>query len=105
MAQKDVKINSQRVSFSKKLKRKMLLEFAKGKNPKDFLFESAFSSLKDITNDKKYSSKLLHKWKKELYLNKNILSILSHHIDNQMIDYEIENMDSSEFLKQQENIL
>jgi hypothetical protein len=83
----------------------MLLEFAKGKNPKDFLLESAFSSLKDITNDKKYSSKLLHKWKKELYLNKNILSILSHHIDNQMIDYEIENIDSSAFLNQQENIL
>ena len=105
MTKQDVKINNQRVSFSKKIKRKMLLEFAKGKNPKDFLLEFAFSSLINITKDKKYSSKLLHKWKKELYLNKNILSILSHKIDNQMIDYEIENIDTSALLDNEEEIV
>ena len=105
MVDKDVKINNQRVSFSKKLKRKMLLEFAKGKNPKEFLLEAVFESLADITKDKKYSSKLLHKWKKELYLNKNILSILSCQVDNQMIDYEIENIDSSSLLNNESSVL
>ena len=105
MAKNDVKINSQRVSFSKKIKRKMLLEFAKGKNPKDFLLETVFESLVEITKDKKYSSKLLYKWKKELYLNKNILSILSHKVDNQMIDDEIENIDTSVLLNKKDDIL
>ena len=105
MKKQDVKINNQRVSFSKKIKRKMLLEFAKGKNPKDFLLEFVFDSLTNITKDKKYCAKLLHKWKKELYQNKNILSVLSHKIDKQMIEYEIENIDSSKFLAEKQNIL
>ena len=54
MKKQDVKFNSQRISFSKKIKRKMLLELAKGKKPKEILLENAFVSLNEITQDKKY---------------------------------------------------
>lgn len=95
MEKQDVKLNNQRVSFSKKIKRKILLELAKGKRPQDILLEYAFVSLSNITQDKKYSSKLLHKWRKELYSNKTLIHFLNNQVDNNVLNYEIENIDES----------
>ena len=92
MKNKEVKLNSSRASFSKRIKRKILLEVAKGKNPNEVLLEYAFLSLEDVTKDKKYAAKLLHKWRRELYENREILNILNHDVTCEMLDYEIETM-------------
>ncbi|MBQ8635689.1 hypothetical protein IJ425_06020 [bacterium] len=92
MKKQEVKLNNLRTSFSKRIKRKILLEVAKGRNPNEVLLECAFLSLDDVTKDKKYAAKLLHKWRKELYENKEILNILNHDVNREMLDYEIEAM-------------
>lgn len=89
MASKEVKINNQRISFSKNIKRKILLEIAKGENPEAALLKHAFESLKEISNDKKYAAKLLHKWRKEMYENKEILGLLNHDVDEMVLKEEI----------------
>lgn len=104
MKKQDVKLNNQRTSFSKKIKRKMLIELAKGKKPKEILLENAFDSLNNVTQDEKYSSKLLHKWRKELYFNKTLLHFLSNQIDNKVLNYEIENIDTSVVMSTEEPI-
>ncbi|MBE7707158.1 MAG: hypothetical protein E7Z88_00455 [Cyanobacteria bacterium SIG27] len=105
MKKQDVKLNNQRVSFSKKIKRKILLELAKGKKPKDVLLEYAFNSLSNITNDEKYSSKLLHKWRKELYCNKTLIHFLNNQVDDNVLNYEIENIDTSDTMSANEPVI
>ena len=92
MENKESKSNKQRTSFSKKTKRKALLEFAKGKKPQEIVLNDG--EIK--TTDKKYVAKLLHKWRKEAYQNKEILNLLSHQITQDMIDEEIENLGSDD---------
>ena len=53
MSKKDVKTDGQRVRFSKKIKRDILLEIAKGTKPQDAFLKHAFVSLEEITKDKK----------------------------------------------------
>ncbi|MBQ4647333.1 MAG: hypothetical protein IJB79_08295 [Candidatus Gastranaerophilales bacterium] len=89
MQKKDVNLDGQRVRFSKKIKRKILLEISKGANAKDVLLKYAFSSFDEISADKKYAAKLLSKWRKELYQNKEVLNFLNHEIDFGAIDEEI----------------
>ena len=52
-----------RIHFSKSFKRKALLDFSQGIRASEIL--------KKESNDKKYASKLIHKWRKELYQNIN----------------------------------
>ncbi|MBQ7286763.1 MAG: hypothetical protein IJW73_03275, partial [Candidatus Gastranaerophilales bacterium] len=78
MAKKDVNLNTQRVSFSKRIKRKILLEVSKGRKPQEVFLEYAFDSFDEITKDKKYVAKLLYKWRKDLYENKEILNFLNY---------------------------
>ena len=92
MNKKDIRLDGQRVRFSRKIKRKILLEFAKGKKPHEIFLECAFDSLDEITKDKKYAAKLIYKWRQELYHNKEILNLLNHKIDDEMIEEEIENI-------------
>ena len=92
MNKKNVKLDGQRVRFSKKVKRDILLEIAKGENAQDAFLKHAFNSLEKITNDKKYASKLLYKWKQELYENKEIINLLNHVIDFETIEAEIKNI-------------
>ena len=92
MEDKEPKSNKQRTSFSKKTKRKALLEFAKGKKPQEILLNDG----KINTTDKKYVAKLLYKWRKEVYQNKEILNLLSHKVTQDMIDEEVENMGSDD---------
>ena len=92
MGKKDVNLEGQRVRFSRKIKRKVLLEVAKGKRAQDVFLECIVSSLNEITSDKKYVSKLLYKWRKELYENKEFLCLLNHEIDNKMLMDEIKSI-------------
>ena len=92
MNKKDVKMNEQRIRFSKKVKREILLEIAKGTSAQEAFLKYAFASLDEITKDKKYASKLLFKWKQELYENKEMLNLLNHNIDFETINAEIKDI-------------
>lgn len=92
MKKQDIKFNSQRITFSKKIKRRVLLEIAKNRKPREVFCEVAFSNIDEVSSDKKYISKLVHKWRKELYNNKAILSILNQEVDINSLDYEIETL-------------
>ena len=96
MSKKDVKLDGQRVRFSKKIKRDILLEVAKGTKVKDAFLKYAFISLEGITKDKKYAAKLLYKWKQELYENKEVLNLLNHNVDEKMIEEEINSIGNDE---------
>lgn len=96
MNKKDVKLDGQRVRFSKKIKRNILLEIVKGTSAQDAFLKHAFESLEEITKDKKYASKLLYKWKQEMYENKEILNLLNHNIDFDVINAEINNIGDDE---------
>ncbi len=102
MTEKDIKLDGQRVRFSRKIKRKILLEIAKGRKPQEVFLEFAFDSFDEITKDKKYASKLLYKWRQELYQNKEILNLLNHDVDNKMIEDEIRNIGED---KEKDNVL
>lgn len=93
---KDVKLNEKRTTFSKGLKRKILIEITKGVKPEDALLKYAFDSLGDITKDKKYASKLIHKWRKEIYEHKEFLYLINHELDDEALDYEIENLSNED---------
>ena len=62
-----------RIHFSESFKRKALLDFSQG--------IKASEILKKESNDKKYASKLIHKWRKELYQNPNMLALIYSNID------------------------
>ena len=96
MSKKDVNLNTQRVSFSKRIKRKILLEVAKGRKPQEVFLEYAFKSFDEITTDKKYVAKLLYKWRKEIYENKEMLNFLNYEIDLKSLDDEIDNFGEDE---------
>ena len=96
MTGKEVKTDGQRVRFSKRIKREILLEIARGTNAQEAFLKHAFTSLEEITKDKKYASKLLYKWKQELYENKEILNLLNHNVDLNTIENEIKNIGNDE---------
>jgi len=66
----------QRKYFSKSYKRKALLEFSKGKRASDII--------ENESEDKKYASKLIHKWRRELYINRNLITLAPENIE---VDY------------------
>jgi len=84
--------NNQRTSFTKEFKRKILIEFSKGRSARDIFEEATLNILKINTNDKKYCAKLIHKWKKELYINNKILAFTSIKPTDENLDYEINNI-------------
>jgi hypothetical protein len=91
MSKKEINLNNQRASFSKNVKRKILLELAKGQNPESALLKYA-QTLKEISNDKKYAAKLLHKWRKEMYEDKQMLGLLNYDINKDDLKEEIKSM-------------
>ena len=66
-----------------------MLEIAKGAKPKDAFLKYVALELSDLSDDKKYISKIVHKWKKELYENREMLFFLNHDVDDEMIEEEI----------------
>lgn len=89
----EIKLNKQRAKCSKRIKRKILLEIADGKSPKEVFATCAPELLKDNITDKKYAAKMVHKWKKEMYKNIEILHILNYEVTPEMLDYEIKAME------------
>lgn len=59
------KRKSKRITFPQNIKKLALLEHSKGKRPDEIFLNILNIDTKTISKDKKYASKLLHKWKKE----------------------------------------
>ena len=74
-----------RKHFTASFKRKVLLEYAKGKKPAEIL--TVFGV--NLTGDKKYALKLVNKWKNEMYKNMNILNLNFANIDFDYAEDEI----------------
>lgn len=91
-----IKINEQRISFSKKIKRQILLDVARGYDENETFLRHTQVLLSEITSDKKYVSKILHKWRKELYADREYLKINSYGVDKIMLQDEIKNMGKDE---------
>ena len=96
MSKEDIKVNKQRLTFSKKIKRKVLLEIIKGEKPTKALLKHTSLTLEEISSDKKYAAKLIYKWKQEAYKNREMLFLLNHELDEEMIDEEIANLGSDD---------
>jgi len=92
----DIKQNNKRTSFSRRIKREILLEIADGKKPKEVFLKYAAETLKNKVQDKKYALKMIHKWKKEMYENKEILHILNHKVDKNALYNEINSINIDE---------
>lgn len=86
----------ERVHFSKYFKRRALLEFARVKKPNEALRACGFDIDEELLIDKKYAAKLLHKWRKELYQNCEILSFMNCEMTDEALKREIEVLESSE---------
>ncbi len=82
------KTRKKRVAYTKQFKRIALIEYSKGKKPNE-IFKSLGVEL--VSNDKKYASKLLHKWKVEFYKNLSLYS-MSDGFDNKLLIYELNNI-------------
>ena len=78
-----------RQTFSKQFKRVALIEFTKGKSP-DEIFESL--GCKINSNDKKYASKLLHKWRMEFYGHLRLYPVLNGKLDEKLLLYVMNNL-------------
>lgn len=83
----------QRISYSAKDKRKALIEISENKNANEII-----KSHNKIT-DKKYSSKLFHKWKKEYYSKKPDLykNGFNNDFSNIDIEYELKSFENENF--------
>ena len=81
-----------RKHFTNKLKRMVLLEYAKGKKPSQIFLEYGI----DPTEDKKYPPKLINKWKNELYKNMGLISLSFVNIDSKYAKQEIDSIGSDE---------
>jgi len=77
-----------RKRFTRQFKRKVLLEYANGKKPAEIF--SKFNI--ELTEDKKYPLKLIHKWKRELYENNGVLSLGYINIDLDYAKDELNNI-------------
>ena len=80
--------NKTKKHFSRQFKRMALLEYAKGKKPSQIFFELGVKS----TDDKKYASKLINKWKQELYKNINLISLSFVNINSKYAKQEIDSI-------------
>ncbi len=85
------KERKQRVGYSKQFKRIALIEYSKGKSPNE-IFE--YLSVKLVSKDKKYASKLIHKWRNEFYKNLSLYTFSSG-FDNNLLTYELTSMTES----------
>lgn len=81
-----------RIRYSKEFKRWALKEAVSGKNNNDILRASGFDIEPLIKKDKKYASKLLHKWRKEIFENSSKMYITSIKLTDKVIKDEIESM-------------
>ena len=62
--------------------------------------EYATEPIEQISSDKKYVLKLIHKWKKEVYENKELMYLVNQNITSELLEDESEIMDE---IKNEEN--
>lgn len=86
-------MDKKRIYYSKSFKRKALIDYSQGRNFEEILKSNGFNIETALKNDKKYCSKLLYKWKKELYCNNEIIYFINSDITQEDIMYEIEALD------------
>ncbi len=79
----------QKTFYPKELKRRAFIEISKGKNLKDFLIQEGFDIEKQLKKNKKYCSKLTHKWKKEFFKHKEMLTLNSYKLTMEFLKEEI----------------
>lgn len=75
--------------FSKQFKRIALIEYSKGKSAREVFKILGHEILSD---DKKYASKLIHKWKMEFYDKLCLPELSIRKLDKNLLMYEIENI-------------
>jgi len=86
----------ERVHFSKYFKRRALLEFSRVKKPNEALKACGFDIDEELLLDKKYAAKLLHKWRKELYQNCEMLSFMNCEMTDEALKREIAALENNE---------
>lgn len=82
----------ERIHFSKYFKRRALLAFSKLKKPNEALRACGINLEEFNITDKKYAAKLLHKWRKEMYANFEMLNILNYDLTDEVLKREIESI-------------
>ena len=75
-----------RIYFSKQFKRAALIEYSTGKSPDEVLKSLGY---KYITDDKKYASKLIFKWRKEFYDNLKLYPLLNKDFNENLLKFEM----------------
>ena len=83
----------ERIHFSKQFKRAVLLEYSRLKKPNSAFEACGFDISKFNLNDKKYSSKLLYKWRNELYNNRHMLGFMNTQMDDIELKNEIDKLE------------
>lgn len=86
----------ERVHFSRYFKRRVLLEYARLKKPNEALRACGFDIDSALLIDKKYASKLIHKWRKELYQNHHMRSFMNCEMTDEALKREIEFLKSED---------
>ncbi len=84
----DLSKRKKRFAYTKQFKRIALIEYSKGKKP-DEVFRDLGINL--VSCDKKYASKLLHKWRIEFCKNSS-LHTMSQGFDDKLLIYELNNI-------------
>ncbi len=79
-----------RIFYPKEFKKYALKETIKGRKFEEILRSSGFDIDDLLTKDKKYCSKLYHKWKKEFYKKNELLYFINDKITSQAIEEELE---------------
>jgi len=82
-------MQNKRIRYSKEFKRKALLNIMQGEDALEVLKSSGFDLAQVLKNDKKYVSKIIHKWKKEIYQNKENMYLVNSEITNNILKEEI----------------
>ena len=81
--------SSSRIRYSKAFKRAALVEISAGESPYN-VFETFGANVKKLcANDKKYLSKLLYKWNKEVYKSNEKMYLLNYELTDDAILREI----------------
>ena len=79
-----------RIRYSKEFKRRALVEISAGLNPYDVFKSLGVDVEKLCKNDKKYLSKLLYKWNKEIYKDNEKMYFLNCELTDSELLSEIE---------------
>ena len=86
----DIKINKKRIHFSHDFKRDALILYTSGLSAYDALLKLGVSVEYLKKDNGKYASKLINKWKKEIYSQKENLYLSSCKLEKKRVLDEIE---------------